>query len=230
MSGHPEYRFEPGCATPQTGAVEIGAGDVRQWSWAASDVEVEARRRDADELVGECVRAVRYYSLDYRRDELHPELIGDGPRVIDADVEWSEPTWLYDGFDAVDYGLEITTDSGAVFSLTWDPPGEQEGIGLQRIPMLGSGVRSDADVAIWDVGGRSASWVPMVGRRVTGVELHYVPWDEARGSFWCRRITFNGVDARVEVVMGDSQDGVLVPSADNVAVLHPGKSLPDWPS
>jgi hypothetical protein len=52
-----------------------------------------------------------------------PELIDGRPRIIDAESEWSEPTWLYDGFDAMDYGLEVTTDSGAAFPLTWDPPG-----------------------------------------------------------------------------------------------------------
>lgn len=137
-------------------------------------------------------------------------------------------TWLCNGFDAVDYGFEVLTDAGAVFSLTWDPPGEREGIGLQRTPMLGSGVRRDADVAIWDVGERAPSWAPMVGRRVTGVDLHYVPWEEGRGSFWCPRITIRGEGNLVEVVLGDWRDGVLVPSADNVAVLHPGTSLPNW--
>jgi hypothetical protein len=191
-------------------------------------VEAEARRLDARALVGERIRAVRYYTLDYRRHELHPELIDGGPRTIDTESEWDEPTWLFAGFDAMDYGLEITTDSGTTFSLTWDPPGEREGIGLQRMPMLGSGVRGDADVAIWDVGGRTVSWTPMVGRRVTGVDLHYVPWDEERGSLWCPHMTFHGEGGDVEVVMADSWDGLLVPSANNVAVLHPGQSLPAW--
>ncbi|MEQ7129307.1 hypothetical protein ABN034_32910 [Actinopolymorpha sp. B11F2] len=209
--------------------MEIGApGEGWAWSWAASDAEADARRRDANELVGQRIRAVRYYTLDYRRHELHPELIDGGPRIIDAESEWNEPTWLYDGFDAMDYGLEVTTDSGAASSLTWDPPGDREGIGLQPVPMLGTAVRSDADVAIWEVGERTASWTPMVGRRVTGVDLHYVPWQEGHRSLWCPHITFHGEDGHVEVVMGDSKDGALVPSADNVAALHPGTSLPAW--
>ncbi|WP_258724942.1 hypothetical protein [Cellulomonas sp. NS3] len=198
------------------------------WSWAGSAAEVEARRRDADELVGARIRAVRYFTLDYRRHELHPGLVDDGPRNIDAELEWNDPTWLFDGFDAVDHGFEVATDGGAVFSLTWDPPGEREGIGLQPTPMLGSGVRSDADVAIWDVGEHAPSWAPMVGGRVTGVDLHYVPWDEALGSFWCPRITIRGEGDRVDVVLGDSLDGVLVPSSDNIAVVHPGTPLPSW--
>ena len=162
----------------KTSAVEIGApGEGRAWSWAASDAEADARRRDANELVGQRIRAVRYYTLDYRRHELHPELIGGGPRSIDAESEWNEPIWRYDGFDAMDYGLEVTTDSGAVFS-HMGPSGSPSG-----------------------------DWL---------------------ASLWCPRITFHGEDGHVEVVMGDSQDGALVPSADNVAVLHPGTSLPTW--
>ena len=92
-------------------------------------------------------------------------------------------------------------------------------------PLLAQGY---ADVAIWDVGERTTSWTPMVGRRVTAVNLHYIPWDEGTGSRWCPHITFYGEDGHVEVVMGDSQDGALVPSADSVAVLHPGTSLPAW--
>src|SRR3954468_13836966 len=73
----------------------------------------------------------------------------------------------------------------------------------------------------------------MAGGRVTVGDLHCVPCDEEDGSLCCPRITFHGKAGCVEVVMGDAQGGVLVPSADNVAVLHPGTSLPwlsakDW--
>lgn len=164
----------------------------------------------------------------YRRFELRPDLVDRGPRLIEADSEWDDPTWRYTGFDAMDYGLEVTTDSGTTFSLTWDPPGEYEGIGLQRQPMLGSAVRSDADVAIWDVTHRAVSWVPMIHRRITGIDLHYVPWDADSGSLWCPHITFHSEGGDVHVVMADSDDWRMVPSANNVAVLHPGKPLPKW--
>lgn len=139
-----------------------------------------------------------------------------------------DATWLYKGFDALDYGVEIATDSGAWFSLTWDPPGDEEGIGLQPVAMLGSGVSSDADVAVWDVGERAASWAPLFGQQVTRIDLHYVPYDEARGSLWCRWITFHSGAGHVEVIMGDAEKSALVPSSDNVAVLHPGVPFPDW--
>ena len=219
----------------QTAAIRWGIGKTdameargkgRVWSWAASGAEVEARRHEAEALVGERVRAIRYFTLDYNRQELHPELIDDGPRTIDAESEWNEPTWLYDGFDALDYGFEVITESGATFSLTWDPPGDHEGIGLQPVPMLGSAVRRDADVAIWALGDRAASWKPIVGTLVTGVDLHYVPWDQSEEVCGARASRSTASRARVEVVMGDSHDGALVPSADNVAVLHPGRFSP----
>jgi hypothetical protein len=191
-------------------------------------VEAEARRLEARALVGERIQGIRYFTLDYRRHELHPELIGDGPRLVHAESEWDEPTWLFEAFDAIDYGLEIVTDAGRIFSLTWDRPGLHEGIGLQCTPMLGSAVGRDADVAIWDVGVRAVSWKRMVGTRITGVELHYRPWEEEQGSLWCPHITFHADGGDVEVVMADSNDGLLVPSANNVAVLHPGQSVPTF--
>lgn len=206
--------------------MDFEAGDGRAWSWAASPAEATARHHEANALVGQRIRQIHYYTIDYEREDRCRDLIGTGPRLIDDEAEWTAPTWLYDGFDAMDFGMEIATDSGATFSLTWDLPGEREGIGLQPVAMLGSGVTSDADVAIWDVGERAASWVPLFGQEVTRVELHYVPWDEARGSLWCRRITFHSQAGRVEVILGDSEKGALVPSSDNVAVLHPGVPLP----
>jgi len=179
-------------------------------------------------FVGERVRAICYFTIDYRRDELHPELIGSGPRTITDGYEWTDPPWRFDGFDAMDYGFEVITESGATFSVTWDPPGDHEGIGLQPVQMIGSGVRSDADVAIWVLAGRTGPWAPMIGRLVTAVDLHYLPWNEESGSQWCPHITLHGEQGTIDVVMGDSRDGTLVPSADNVAVLHHSDSLPAW--
>jgi hypothetical protein len=209
--------------------MDAGAlGWERGWSWAASGAEAASRRQEAEGLVGQRIRTIRYVTIDYRREELHPDLIDGGPRTIHAASEWNEPTWAYDAFDAMDYGLEVVTEAGATFSVTWDPPGEREGIGLQPVPLLGGAVRSDADVAIWELDGRALSWGHMVGRLVTGVQLHYIPWDAQRGTMWCPHITLHGERGGVEIVMGDSDDGTLVGSADNVAVLHPGTPLPVW--
>ena len=55
---------------------------ARVWSWAANDREVAERRKHADRLVGQQVVTVRYLTIDYQREELHPELVGSGPRLI----------------------------------------------------------------------------------------------------------------------------------------------------
>lgn len=94
--------------------------------------------------------------------------------------------------------------------------------------MLGSGVARHADVAMWTVGERAVNWAAMVGTRISAVDLHYVPWTEGDEGQWCPHITFHGEHARVDVVIGDARDGQLVPSADNVAVLHAGTALFAW--
>jgi hypothetical protein len=219
--------------TGQTAAMDFEAGDGRVWSWAASPAEAEARRREADELVGQRIRQIHYYTLDYGHDQRHSQPAGPGPRLIgaEAEAEWIAPPWLYDGFDALDYGIEIVTESGATFFLTWDHPEQGEGIGLQPVAMLGSGTDADVDagVAVWDVGARAVSWAPVVGRKLTGVELHYVPCGEEPGSLWCPHIAFHSEAGLVEVILGDSSEqDALVPSSDHVAVLHPGTPLPEW--
>ncbi|XVS61252.1 hypothetical protein ACQPYE_23435 [Actinosynnema sp. CA-299493] len=205
----------------------MGANERDLWSWAVTDDEVEERRRHTERLVGQRIRAVRYYTIDYRRGDFRPELVDGGPRVVDVDAEWEEPTWSHAGFDAVDFGVEFEVESGALFSLTWDPPGEREGIGLREVAMLGPYVSRDADVAIWSVGDRTDTWASVVGTPITGVRLHY-RWEDVARAFWCPHITFDTAGAAVHVVLGDAEDGVLVPSSDNVAVLHPATPLPRW--
>ena len=52
------------------------------------------------------------------------------------------------GFDAVDFGVELETIDGEIWSLTWDPPGEHEGIGIRREPLIGS--YADGLTAVWE--------------------------------------------------------------------------------
>jgi hypothetical protein len=203
-------------------------GDAaRVWSWAATDDDVAERRAHVEGLVGHRVRAVRYYTLDYLRWELHPELTGAGARLVADESEWEHPTWQFDGFDAFDYGFELLTESGSAWSLTWDPPGNQEGIGLRNQPMLGSAVTPEADVAVWDVS-RTATWVPFLREPVEAVELHYAAWGVEGSGSWCPHISLHSRGTQLEVILGDSDRGSLVPSADNVAVLWPSTPLPDW--
>jgi hypothetical protein len=148
---------------------------VRVWSWAATEDDVKERREHAEQLISQCIQAVRYYTIDYERDERHAHLVGAGPRLVKDKAEWAEPEWRHSGFDAVDYGIELVTETEQRFSLTWDPPGEHEGIGLRNVPMLGTGVRRDADVAVWDLTTHDGKWAVLLGNAVTKVDLHYTP-------------------------------------------------------
>ncbi|GAB4061973.1 hypothetical protein GCM10028777_00270 [Angustibacter speluncae] len=196
----------------------------RPTSWAATEDEVRLRRDRSAALVGEVVADVRYWMLDHHREQLAPGAAG--PREITDVGELARPTWAHDGADAIDHGVEVATTSGRVLSLTWDPPGAREGIGVEETPMLGSAVRVDADVAVWPVLDRSPAWLGTGGAAVDAVELHYAPWPG--GGFWCPRITLVVGRRAIEVLLADVRDGVLQPSADDVAVLHPGTTLPAW--
>lgn len=104
----------------------------RTWSWVADEVEQMQRVEHARRLIGSEIDRVRYINIDYERDQRAAELIG--PRVIVDDVEWSEPTWQFPDCDSIDFGLELETRDGRLFSVTWDPPGLREGIGFVRSP------------------------------------------------------------------------------------------------
>lgn len=196
----------------------------RRTSWAPDEDEVRLRRERADALVGEVVADVRYWMLDYSRDARAPEVTG--PREITDAGELARPTWAHEGADATDHGLEVMTTSGRIFSLTWDPPAEHEGVGVEETPMLGSALRVDADAAVWSVVDRSPAWLGTGGAVVDAVGLHYAPWPG--GGFWCPRITLVVGPRAIEVLLADVRDGQLQPSADDVAVLHPGTTLPPW--
>ena len=200
----------------------------RMWSWAATVLDVAERRGHVEGLVGNRIAIVRYVTIDYLREELHPELIDSGVRLIEDNREWELPTWRCDGFDAVDFGVELETMDGEIWSLTWDPPGDHEGIGIRKGPLIGSVVVPDRLTAVWDAT-LTPLWSPMLRAPIAAVELHYVPWDPPSPGFWCHRISFVTQDARLEVVMGDNEYGRLVASANNVAILAPDTPLPHWP-
>lgn len=107
------------------------------------------------------------------------------PALAVATGRRDEPTWIFEAFDAIEDGLERMADAGSIFSVSWDTSGIHEGIGLQRDPMLGSAVGSDADGAIGDVGARAVSWRRMVAMRVTTGDLYYRPRGDVSGSLSC---------------------------------------------
>jgi len=201
----------------------MGSHD-RSVSWAATETEVDERRAEADHLVGLELASVRYFDLDYRRSDLAPTAVG--ARLIENPVEWIEPSWRSDDCDTLDYGVELTTTNDRTFAITWDPPGKLEGLNISESPLTGSAIHPDAEVAVWSVGGTSG-WEPLVGRRVSAVELHYLPW--ADDGFWCPRITLSFNAHSVVFLLGQgSPDGPIQPSANNVAVLFDPTALPGW--
>src|ERR1700736_3124216 len=104
----------------------------RVWSWVSTQEEVDDRLRRARQLAGSRLRAVRYFDIDYERWSIAPESLG--PReVVDAQ-EWLKPNWAHPAYDSIDYGLEFETDTGRIFSVTWDNPGKVEGIGINELP------------------------------------------------------------------------------------------------
>lgn len=203
----------------------------RIWSWAPTAEVVEERRAEARGLVGSSLGAVRYYDIDYFRDDLAPG--HSGSREIFDDAEWEKPSWAAPDCDSVDFGVDLVTIAGDTFSVTWDPPGRHEGIGIQRTPLLGSALLPDGQFAVWNVGARSR-WVSLLGKKVTDVDLHYLPWalDSTKSSgsgFWCTRVTVSFGDARVVLMLGEVKEGGgVAPSADTVAVLFEPIVLPDW--
>lgn len=76
------------------------------------------------------------------------------------------------------FGLELEGDDGFVWSVTWDPPGETEGLSLDYVPLIGNALSEHVGVAIWDVSNR-APWQDLLGKPVTRVDVDYEPWDES---------------------------------------------------
>ncbi|MGH9260201.1 MAG: hypothetical protein ACRD08_09960, partial [Acidimicrobiales bacterium] len=112
------------------------------------------------------------------------------------------------------------------FTVTWDPPGVQEGIGLRQVPALGYACTEDAGFSVWDVTRRSR-WHRFLRRDITEVVLHYQPWSED-GGFWCPRITVRFGTSDVEFLLAEGSNGAIRPSADNVVVLFAQHHLPTW--
>jgi hypothetical protein len=216
-----------GVALPHIFRNRRATAGTRVWSWAANADEIDERRSHARRLVGLELRSVRYRNLDYYRDDIAPELTG--PRSIVDATEWADPIWRYPDGDSIDFGLELETKCGRTFSVTWDPPGEIEGIGIRESPLVCPPFVDDANVAIWDVSVQSG-WLDLVGQTVRDVVLRYLPWHDPPGpEHWCPRISLQFDHNRVELLLGEgSESKGILPSADNVAVLFDPRGLPPW--
>jgi hypothetical protein len=184
--------------------------------WARDETERDAQIAVAQSMAGLTLAAVRYFDLDYRREEFAPD--HDGPRSIANEAGWMQPEWTFPGGHTVDFGIELVGVDGSTWSLGWISPGVIEGLALSRGPMLNTILNPEAPVAVWDVSTRTA-WSPLVGETVQAVRVRYEPWDVSAGSWWCRRMDIDFPGASIEVVMAQGNpDGTVSPSADNLVV------------
>lgn len=196
-----------------------------KWSWVASLAEVKERRQHAQRLVGLQLATVRYCDIDYAM--LDRPAGQEGPRRVISAAEWQEPSFRYEVGDSTDYGVELQTACGRVFTVSWDSPGWHEGIWLRELPLVGEAVLPNANTAIWDVS-HAGRWDRFVGHEISDVRLHYRPWAPDDG-YWCTRITVTVCGGDVQFLGGQAGTGqTLAPSADDIAVLFPPAPLPEW--
>lgn len=171
---------------------------------------VRERQADTRELVGVELTEVRYVTLDYLREQFAPDVTGT--REITDEREWLDPTWHHEHGDSADFGIEPSDQNGRTFSITWDPPGEREGLGMQATPLIGSAFTPGGDFAVWELTNRSR-WTPHIGQPVTDVALHYRPWSGDAG-YWCSQITLTVGGAPIIVLLAEINPtgGDIVPS------------------
>lgn len=178
-------------------------------------------------MVGRRIERVRYFDIDYRAEQYRHDEVG--PRAIESEAEWVEPTWTHSACDSIDYAVELETSDGARFTVSWDAPGMMEGLGLRELPAIGNAFRDDAHVAVWDVSD-TARWKAARDSEVTSVEMHYERWYESGEGLWCSWISVELGGIVIEFVLGEGGRGTdrVAPSANNVAVIFDGQFLPSW--
>lgn len=190
--------------------------------FAPDERAVAGRRAVARGLVGQRILRVAYVHIDYRGWDLgyHDQ---SSRRLITAAAEWSAPTWDAQRFHHLDFGVELTTDLGETWGITWDSPSPVNGesICLQREPVSERG-------AVWDVTAREP-WRSCLGSPISDVVLRFHAWSDVAPRFWCTRVSMRFGETSVEVLLGDrDQAAQLSPCADNIAVLWEAEPLPQW--
>lgn len=194
------------------------------WSWVETLDEVQERRQHARRLIGLQLGAVGYCQIDYAMPDRPAGQ--EGPRHVVNEGEWQEPSFRFGFGDSVDYGVELKTACGRLFTVSWDSPGCHEGIWLRELPLVGEAVLANANAAIWDVSG-AGRWDRFIGCEISDVWLHYRPWVSDDG-YWCTRVTLTIDGSDVQLLAGQADAGQLAPAADNIAVLFPAARLPEW--
>jgi hypothetical protein len=184
-------------------------------SWAANSIERDAWVNFARQLEGFAVHTVRYVDIDYRRPEAEADRLGS--RMITDDAEWAEPTFLFPGGHTIDFGVELIGRGDETFSVTWDPPGNTEGLALYAEPLFPDVVSDAAQTAVWDVT-RRTTWKHLADQTIEAVQVHYEPWDD-HGAWWCRQLDLVFTAGTVELSEAQGNpDGSIGLSADNIVV------------
>lgn len=193
--------------------------------WLSSESEVQSLRDDISAFVGDTLVAVRYLTLDYARWEVARD--HRGPRPLTTRSDWQDEGIAHPGGDTLDFGVELDLHSGRTLAVSWETPGHHESLAIFGGQLIGSTLEHNPDIAICDVG-TTSRWRPLVGKAMTAIDLHYIPWAPHEG-FWCTRVRIDFGSTNVVLLLGElTMGGELVPSADNVAVLFEPASLPEW--
>lgn len=181
--------------------------------------ELREREQHAAGLVGSRIVAIRYFDIDYRRlQEAADDEVVRGSRLVTEATEWAEPTWQWPDFDAIDYGIELDTSRGETYCAVWQQAGLNEGLAMRQEALRLRRLVSDGAFAIWDVTEESR-WTPLLGRRVTAVELSWHRPDPS-ADLCCDAVTLRFDGEALHLTLGDANaQGELVGSSDNVAVL-----------
>jgi hypothetical protein len=187
-------------------------------AWATSEGERDTQIVRAQQLEGQRIKWVQYFTLDYS------QMDHNAARLISDEDEWSNPSWRYDQFDSFDFFLQIDTEDQRCFTIGWDLPGDTEGLWLIEGAVGGESL---ASVAVWDVTA-TPRWAHLIGSLVTSVECRYRA-ERSLGGWSNELITLTVDDQRIYVFLGGiDSDHSPTPSADNLMVMSAPTALPDW--
>lgn len=193
--------------------------------WLSSEREVQSLRDEISAFVGDTLVAVRYFTLDYARWDVAPDL--RGPRALTTQTDWQDEGIAYPQGDTLVFGVELDLNSGRTLAVTWQLPGHHESLEILGERLIASTLDHNPDVAVCDVG-TTSRWRPLVGKAIAAIYLHYIPWAPHEG-FWCTRVHIDFGSTNVVLLLGElTIAGELVPSADNIAVLFDPVTLPEW--
>jgi hypothetical protein len=187
-------------------------------AWATSERERDTQIERAQQLEGQRIKRVQYFTLDYS------QMDHNAARVISDEDEWSNPSWRYDYFDSFDFFLQIATEDQRCFTIGWDLPGDTDGLWLIEGGVSGE---SFGSIAVWDVTA-TPRWTPLMGSVVTSVEYRYRA-EQSLGGWSNELITMTIDEQRIYVFLGGiDADHSPTPSADDLMVMSAPTALPDW--